>query len=415
MPICNCTLHLYRYRVCRHYANPVKHECWRADWRDKGMCGYSFFSCGTPTKVRHNRNGMCEDCKVYFAQFGHLSKQVLESFLEYKESRGWRKKRVNPKLISPEKFIHPNILGALQNVPQPQPFRPHSPMKAESGGHHHHHNNNNGDFIQPPPPVHHTKSSKRQAKRRPQTPHEPFVKPISESSFDQTAEAADPEYVEVPLTPQQFIGSDIPLYEIPRPHSTEESPLVRRITEVAERLFPNPESPVYPGVPKLSMPPKHRRLRRGTGESAAEGPTVIPAVIIDLPEPLVQNIVSPIAAPTPTASPEGTTAGATLRRARGRSRLFTPAAGDSALVRALSLETLSEQQIQEPPRCAQHVPGTYDFACSGCRSSLFRDPHCLIVTTADEHGNRQRVRSKSVAIPSGETVGAFPVVEGGWI
>lgn len=439
MHTCNCELHLYRYRVCRHYSNPVKHECWRASWRELGFCG---LPCGKPKKVKHGRPGVCTDCAGYFAHFGDLSKQIFESFLEYKKSRGWSKKRVDPLVVSLEKYVHPNILNALLDSGA-QPFRPNSPMRAgPSNSNARNNSSSRPRHIQAPPPVRQTNSSQRRAERRPPTAFEHAVKPVSECSSNE-----DAEFKEIPLSPPQNGGGDnIALQHIPRSHTVSPCPLVRRITDEAERLYPNPESPAFPGVPKLTAAPKHRRgrrLPRGTDETAAaaaattaKSATVVPVVVLRAPAPssdsdlggIAGAIMTPpgsdITTPSFTAANAAAIVSAGLDRGSGERRrhLFAPggisaATGqESALVRALSLETLAESQIEPAPQCAQHPGDAHDFACGGCRSTLFREQRCLLVTTTDENGNQRRVRSRSVAVPAGQRASFYPEESvGGWI
>ncbi|KAK7756629.1 hypothetical protein SLS62_001466 [Diatrype stigma] len=388
-------------------------------------------------KVKHGRPGICTDCAGYFAHFGNLSNQILESFLEYKKSKGWNKKRVDPMVVSLEKYVHPNILNTL--LDSAQPFRPHSPMRAGPSN-----SNNHPLHLQPPPAVRPTKSAERRAERRPPTAFEHTVKPVSECSYDNNE---DGEFTEIPLSDPYINagdGNSIPLQPIPRGHSVSPCSIVRRITDEAERLYPNPESPAFPGVPKLTAPPKHRRgrrLPRGTDETAAaeaaaaaKSATTFPVVVLKAPASdsdlgIAGAVLSPPASDVSipiTAAKAAAIVSAGLDHSDGngerrRRHLFAPggvsaATGEkSALVRALSLETLAESQIEPAPRCAQHPGDAHDFACGGCRSTMFREQRFL-VTTTDEHGNQRRVRSRSVAVPAGQRASFYPEEsEGGWI
>ncbi|RYO80154.1 hypothetical protein DL762_007805 [Monosporascus cannonballus] len=391
MPLCGCKLHVYRFRLCRHYGNPIKHECWRADLRTKSPCMGSLFPCGKPVKAKHSRDGLCDSCAAYFAGFGDRSNEVLAEFLEYKESRGWRKKRVNPRQVAPEKFVRPDILLHNSSVRRggAQPFRPQSPMRATLAL-----LPRNSHLPQPPPPVRQTQSGERRAERRARTPFEHALPGDCAASQSSSLILGDRL-----LMPNQGV------YTLPRGHSTEPCPLARRITEEAERLFPNPESAMYPGVPKLSAAPKkhrrnHPRLPRGNDNKAPEL-TVVPAVIVsggkafkhraDAATAATRSPSEPLPAPTPSrffvlASPDA----------------MSPT-GCSAHVRSLSLD----QTVAMPPpqrlegvlaaSCPQHGE-RYDFGCGECRGGLFRERGL----PTEEH--RERYRSMTpVSVAAAET------------
>ncbi|RYP89536.1 hypothetical protein DL770_004355 [Monosporascus sp. CRB-9-2] len=386
MPLCGCKLHVYRFRLCRHYGNPIKHECWRADLRTKSLCMGSLFPCGKPVKAKHSRDGLCDGCTAYFAEFGDRSDEVLADFLEYKESRGWRKKRINPRQVAPEKFVRPDILSHHRSsAPRggAQPFRPHSPMRATLYS-----PPRDNHLPQLPPPVRQTQSGERRAERRACTPFEhelPGDCAVSQSSS--------------PILGDRLLVPNQGVYTLPRGHSTEPCPLVRRITEEAERLFPNPESDMYPGVPKLSAAPKkhrrnHPRLPRGSDNKASE-PTIVPAVIVgggkmfkdrvDAATAAARSPSEPLLAPTPNrffvlASPDATSP-----------------TGRSALVRSLSLDL---PVAMPPPQrlegvlatsCPQHGE-RYDFGCGECRGGLFRERGL----PTEEH--RERCRSAPLVV-----------------
>ena len=336
-PICGCTLDIYRYRECRHYSNPVKKVCWRADYRANVGCLSAFFPCGKPTKVKNSRDGICDDCKVFFAQFGELSAEVKRSFFAYKEARGWRKKRVKPENVAPDNFINPHILEAINSRPlaQPQPFRPHSPMCAAPS-------REGGDHLAPlVPAVRKTKSHERRAKRRrARTPFENETKPASECSEEPSAS-----------------GHNEP---INRAASTTPCSVVRNLMIEAERMYPNPESEMYPGVPKLSAPPKRRFPRSAVASpqaAAAPAPTVVvPAVVLD------QRPIGRL----------GISARAGL--------LGAPASQSfSALVRSLALDVAAFRPKAKVPvsstatsKCKDHR-ASHDFSCTACRSALLRE------------------------------------------
>lgn len=399
MPVCNCTLHLYRFRQCRHYSSPVKHECWRADYRAKSYCLYNFFPCGKPTKVKHNRDGLCNDCADYFGQYGDLSEQVLQGFLEYKESRGWMKKRVDPRILSAEKFIPPSILASLAG--NSQPFRPNSPMRPGPP-------NTNNDLLVPPP-ARQTQSTKRRAERRALAALEGV--PPSDSVAGSTSDLG--EYRQTGGDSDGTAGvtgaTSASSYDVPRSHSISPCPLVRKITSEAERLFPNPESPLYPGVPKLTAVPQHRRrFPRAPDQEVPKSPPVVPAVIVDLPKTSAaiagaaktiaecRALSPPPAVPTASSSPSS-----------GRGRFFVVASVDTGSSARRSVHARSQsldRAVAVPPpqrlegvytaSCPRHG-AAYEFGCGECRSSLFRERGL----PTEEH--RERCRSSFLPPLSG--------------
>ena len=325
-PVCGCTLDIYRYRECRHFDNHVKHVCWRADFRTKSGCLGLFFPCGKPRKVKHSLRGSCDDCRAYFAMFGDLADEVKRSFLAYKETRGWQKKRVKPENLQPTLFLHPGLLEAIAKSdlgpPLPRaPFPAQSPMRAD-------------DLLPPPPPA---VRSTRSGERRAATPFEDETKPVSECSQQATV-GGEGEEAGYELMEFEDEGETKPVYEIPRGASTSPCGVVRHLTREAERLFPNPESPGYPGVPKLSAPPK-RRLPRAAALSPPPAPLVaVPAVIVPS-DAKASALVRSLALDMPAA--------------RSRPTSVSSAASFSVL-------------------CDVHGKA-YDFGCADCRDALFRE------------------------------------------
>ncbi|KAI5921839.1 hypothetical protein F4810DRAFT_676083 [Camillea tinctor] len=125
--MCTCERITFRC-ICRHKERRIE-RCWSYQFKKNNLC----FAAIMPMCKSHKRHvqldRLCDLCQEYFTtryRNKNVAKTVVAKFLEYKESKGWGKKAIDPHTVPREVYITAADLDALnrmypQSQPQPRP------------------------------------------------------------------------------------------------------------------------------------------------------------------------------------------------------------------------------------------------------------------------------------------------------